>query len=152
MSAAVADRTKYKNQWARENLERVPLVVKKGQKAEIQAHAAAQGESVNGFIGRAIQEAMERDKAAAGPQQPQESPGKAQTAAQPSPAPSMGAKIGRVADSMAVLESVVLLLTGIGDSQDAIDPDPASFVFGFIHREISKTRNELYKLIEEAGQ
>lgn len=37
--------------------------VPKGYKATIQAHAQAQGESVNGFIGRAISEAMERDKA-----------------------------------------------------------------------------------------
>lgn len=36
------------------------------QRGAIQAHAAAQGESVNGFINRAIQEAMERDNAACG--------------------------------------------------------------------------------------
>ena len=36
----------------------------KGRKAEIQSHAEARGESVNGFIGRAISETMERDKAA----------------------------------------------------------------------------------------
>lgn len=35
--------------------------VKKGEKAEIQAHAALMGESVNGFIGRAIRETIERD-------------------------------------------------------------------------------------------
>lgn len=34
----------------------------KGQKVEIQAHAAAQGESVNGFVSRAISETMKRDK------------------------------------------------------------------------------------------
>lgn len=34
----------------------------------VQAHAAARGESVNGFIGRAISEAMERDDAG-GPQE-----------------------------------------------------------------------------------
>jgi len=34
------------------------------QRGAIQAHAAAQGESVNGFINRAIQEAIERDNAA----------------------------------------------------------------------------------------
>jgi len=34
----------------------------KGQKAQIQAHAEAQGESVNGFVIRAISETMERDK------------------------------------------------------------------------------------------
>lgn len=31
---------------------------------QIKAHAEARGESVNGFINRAIEEAMERDKAA----------------------------------------------------------------------------------------
>lgn len=32
----------------------------------VQAHAEAQGESVNGFINRAIDEAMERDRQTAG--------------------------------------------------------------------------------------
>lgn len=36
------------------------------QRDAIQAHAAAQGESVNIFINRAIQETMERDKKRAG--------------------------------------------------------------------------------------
>lgn len=36
--------------------------VPKGKKAAIQAHAETQGESVNGFINRAIDEAIERDK------------------------------------------------------------------------------------------
>ncbi len=36
-------------------------MVPKGQKDTIKAHASAQGESVNGFIGRAISETMERD-------------------------------------------------------------------------------------------
>ena len=43
------------------NYDRMELTVPKGQKDTIKAHAAAQGESVNGFIGRAISEAMERD-------------------------------------------------------------------------------------------
>lgn len=34
----------------------------KGRKAEIQAHAEAMGESLNAFVGRAINETMERDK------------------------------------------------------------------------------------------
>ena len=46
--------------------------VPKGQKEEIQAHAAAQGESVNAFINRAISEAMERDKADRGLQDSKE--------------------------------------------------------------------------------
>lgn len=36
----------------------------KEQYERVQAHAEAQGESVNGFINRAISEAMERDTAA----------------------------------------------------------------------------------------
>ena len=32
----------------------------------VKTHAAVRGESVNGFIGRAIQETMERDRAATG--------------------------------------------------------------------------------------
>ena len=34
----------------------------KGRKEQIQAHAAARGESLNGFVSRAIAEAMERDE------------------------------------------------------------------------------------------
>ena len=36
------------------------------QRDAIKAHAEARGESVNGFIGRAISETMERDNAAPG--------------------------------------------------------------------------------------
>ena len=46
--------------------DRVNLTMPKGQKAEIQVHAQARGESVNGFINRAISEAMERDSTAPG--------------------------------------------------------------------------------------
>jgi len=52
------------NKYVRENYDKLLLTMPKGRKAEIQAHAKAQGESVNGFIGRAISETMERDKAA----------------------------------------------------------------------------------------
>ena len=44
--------------------DEIKIRVLKGRKAEIQAYAEARGESVNGFINRAISEAMERDKAA----------------------------------------------------------------------------------------
>lgn len=37
------------------------IVVKKGRKAEIQAHAETHGESINAFVGRAIDETMARD-------------------------------------------------------------------------------------------
>jgi len=42
--------------------EEIKLRVKKGQKEEIQAHAAARSEKVNEFINRAIRETMERDQ------------------------------------------------------------------------------------------
>lgn len=51
-----------KNAWNAKNYDRINLTVKKGQKQIIQEHAEAQGESVNGFINRAIEEAMDRDK------------------------------------------------------------------------------------------
>ncbi len=60
----MAGKTAYKNTWQRENVDRVNLTMPKGRKAIIQAHAEAHSESVNGFINRAISEAMERDGAA----------------------------------------------------------------------------------------
>lgn len=53
--------TAYKNQFISEKYDRVNLTVPKGKKDAIQAHANKTGESVNGFINRAIDEAMERD-------------------------------------------------------------------------------------------
>ena len=50
------------NEWIANKYDRINLTVPKGQKELIQAHAESIGESVNGFIGRAIAEAMERDK------------------------------------------------------------------------------------------
>ena len=44
-----------------EKLDEIRIRMPKGRKDIIQAHAAAQGESVNGFINRAIDETMERD-------------------------------------------------------------------------------------------
>lgn len=46
-----------------EKLDEIRIRMPKGRKAEIQAHAQAQGESVNAFIGRAITSAMESDQA-----------------------------------------------------------------------------------------
>jgi len=48
------------------NYDEIKVRVSKGQKETIRAHAEALGESVNGFVGRAISEAMARDNAAAG--------------------------------------------------------------------------------------
>lgn len=42
--------------------DRIELKVKKGNKDIIKAHAESNGESLNGFVNRAIDETMERDK------------------------------------------------------------------------------------------
>lgn len=46
------------NKWIAKAYDRINLTVSKGRKEEIQAFAAQTGESVNGFINRAIGEAM----------------------------------------------------------------------------------------------
>lgn len=56
------------NKYKKANYDRMELIVPKGRKDAIKAHAEARGESVNGFIGRAIHETMERD-GAGGPQE-----------------------------------------------------------------------------------
>lgn len=63
----MAGKSEYRNAWIAEKLDRINLTVPKGRKEAIKAHAEAQGESVNAFINRAIEEAMERDNAATGP-------------------------------------------------------------------------------------
>lgn len=53
------------NKYVREKYERVLLTFNtKGRKELIKAHAESRGESVNGFINRAIDEAIARDKEA----------------------------------------------------------------------------------------
>ena len=52
---------KAQNKWIAKTYDRINLTVQKGKKDIIQAHAQIHGESVNGFIGRAIDEAIERD-------------------------------------------------------------------------------------------
>ena len=56
------DRTDYKNKWQKEYVDRVNLIMPKGQKAKIQDYAKSRGESLSGFINRAIAETMERDQ------------------------------------------------------------------------------------------
>ena len=48
--------------WDAKNLDRLSLALPIGNKDIIKAHAESMGESVNGFIGRAINETIERDK------------------------------------------------------------------------------------------
>lgn len=62
----LAGKSEYRNAWIAEKLDRVNLTLPKGKKDAIKAHAEAHSESVNGFINRAIDEAIERDKAALG--------------------------------------------------------------------------------------
>lgn len=47
--------------WDAANLDRLSIALPRGSKDTIKAHAQAMGESVNSFIGRAINETMERD-------------------------------------------------------------------------------------------
>lgn len=49
------------NKYVKNNYDEVKLRMPKGKKDVIQAHAAQQGESVNAYINRAIDEAMQRD-------------------------------------------------------------------------------------------
>ena len=50
-----------KNKYNAKAYDRIALQVKKGRKETLKAHAEQHGESLNGFINRAIDEAMERD-------------------------------------------------------------------------------------------
>lgn len=51
------------NKYMSANYDRINLTVPKGKKDLIKAHSEARGESVNAFVNRAIDEAMERDSA-----------------------------------------------------------------------------------------
>lgn len=53
--------TKAQNKYISKAYDRINLTVPKGQKDVIKAHADGLGESVNGFIQRAIDETMTRD-------------------------------------------------------------------------------------------
>ena len=50
--------------WDTANLDRVSVAMPKGKKDIIKTHAEAHSESVNSFINRAIDEAIERDESA----------------------------------------------------------------------------------------
>lgn len=52
--------------YVKKTYDRIEVKVVKGKKDTIQAHAEAQGESLNAFINRAITETMERDNTATG--------------------------------------------------------------------------------------
>lgn len=55
------NKVKYNNSFNSKAYDRVNLTLPKGKKADLQEHAEARGESVNGFINRAIDETLKRD-------------------------------------------------------------------------------------------
>ncbi len=54
-------KAEWQNRYIERTYDRINLTVPKGDKESIKNHAEALGESVNGFINRAIREALERD-------------------------------------------------------------------------------------------
>lgn len=50
--------------YMKENYDEIKVRTSKGKREEIKAHATERGETLNGFINRAISETIERDKAA----------------------------------------------------------------------------------------
>lgn len=61
MSEKTFNKSEYDNNYVRNNYDRISVTVPKGLKAQLQAHAEHRRESLNGFIQRAIREAVERD-------------------------------------------------------------------------------------------
>ena len=59
----ISTKAKYDIEYAKNKLKRNPLDVQKEKDEEIQAAATAAGESVNGYIKKAVDERMERDNA-----------------------------------------------------------------------------------------
>ena len=55
-------RIKANNRYNEKAYDRINISVPKGRKDLIKAHAESHGESVNGFVNRAIDETMEREK------------------------------------------------------------------------------------------
>ena len=54
-------KTQYNIEYAKNNLKRVPLDLKLDKYEQVKAHATGRGETLNGFIKRAIDETIERD-------------------------------------------------------------------------------------------
>lgn len=73
-------KAKWQNDYIARTYDRINLTVPKGKKDTIQAHAETQGESVNGFINRAIDQQMERDKGGTPAETARQAPGAAQGA------------------------------------------------------------------------
>ncbi len=87
--------------WDTANLDRMSLALPKGSREVIKAHAAAQGESTNAFIKRAIDCQMERDSAG-GPQQAAGSPTAASVALPPEALEAAQGAAERTGEALAV--------------------------------------------------
>lgn len=61
MSPTDAQR-KARDKWLKEKVEEIKFRVPVGKKSLIQEHAAKNGESVNAFLNRAVEETMARDE------------------------------------------------------------------------------------------
>ncbi len=48
--------------YVKDHYDRISVTVPQGKRDQIKAHAESQGESVNGFVNRAIDETIDRDK------------------------------------------------------------------------------------------
>lgn len=59
----ISTKAKYDIEYAKNKLKRIPLDVQKEKYEEIKAAATAAGESVNGYIKKAIDQRMDRDNA-----------------------------------------------------------------------------------------
>ena len=59
----ISTKAKYDIEYAKNKLRRIPLDVQKEKYEEIKAAATAAGESVNGYIKKAVDQRMERDNA-----------------------------------------------------------------------------------------
>ena len=57
----MAGKTEYKNQWQKENCDRILLILKKGQKEIIKNVAQSKNKSLNGFIVELIEEAIKEN-------------------------------------------------------------------------------------------
>lgn len=55
-------KAKWQNDYIAKAYDRINLTVPKGDKDRIREHAESQGESVNGFINRAINQTIEHEK------------------------------------------------------------------------------------------
>ena len=53
----------YKNAYNRTKYDNITVMVQKGKRDKIRAHAETRGESLNAFINRAIREQIKRDRA-----------------------------------------------------------------------------------------